>query len=558
MVAHGITSTFGYPGGKVIPLFDSFLSYEGKIRNILVRHEQGAVHAADGFARACGNPGVCIATSGPGASNLITGIMTAFMDSSPLIAMAGQVNVSLIGKDAFQETDMMSMTLSITKYNFQPRDPDEIIPIFTRAYEISRSGRPGPVYIDLPVDVQTGTVTYPLPEKMDVTPINSMKNVDLNQIKKAVQLIIHAERPLFLIGGGVIQSNASKEVKDLINLIKAPVVSTLMGKGGYDEHEPFSIGMVGMHGRRIANYAILNCDLLIVIGCRLIDRVTGNVETFAAHCRIIHIDIDPSEIGKNIKPDVQIVGDARQVIALLISALISYGQKHSETEWMKRIQELKDMCECSYDSTTAAIHPVQVMKALMAHLRPRDIVCTGVGQHQMYCAHFLQFRNPRTFISSGGAGTMGFGLPAAIGAKVAQPRSEVYDVDGDGSFQMTCQELGTCAAEGIKINPIIMSNHYLGMVRQWLEIFFDRRYSQVALGDTVDFVKIAQAHGLDGVTITRPGEIADALKTQQRSRETFLVNCEIERESNILPMLPPAGNITDAFGGCMKAPGTFF
>ncbi|MBU7032075.1 MAG: biosynthetic-type acetolactate synthase large subunit, partial [Theionarchaea archaeon] len=454
MIAHGVTSTFGYPGGKVIPLFDSFLSYEGKIRNILVRHEQGAAHAADGYARACGNPGVCIATSGPGASNLITGIMTAFMDSSPLIAMAGQVGVSLIGKDAFQETDMMSMTLSITKYNFQPRDPDDIIPIFTRAYAISMAGRPGPVYIDLPVDVQTEPVKHLPAEKMHLTFGNLAKPIDMNQVKEAARLIMHAERPLFLVGGGTIQANASKELKDLVNLVKAPVASTLMGKGAYDEHGAFSIGMVGMHGKRIANYAILNCDLLIVIGCRLIDRVTGDVETFGTHCKIVHIDIDPSEIGKNVMPDVQIVGDAREAIMLLISVLISYGQKHPGTEWMKRIRELKDLCVCSSDSTTSLIHPVQVMKALMSHLNPPDIVCTGVGQHQMYCAHFLQFKNPRTFISSGGAGTMGFGLPAAIGAKVAKPRSEVYDVDGDGSFQMTYQELGTCTVEGIKINPI--------------------------------------------------------------------------------------------------------
>jgi acetolactate synthase-1/2/3 large subunit len=556
MLTHGVTTTFGYPGGKVIPLFDTFLSYEGEIQNILVRHEQGAAHAADGFSRASGTPGVCIATSGPGASNMVTGIMTAFMDSSPLIAMAGQVNVSLIGRDAFQETDMMDMTLSITKYNLQPRSPEEIAPIFARAYSIATQGRPGPVYIDLPVDVQMGESASPSPSHSPTPPAEYTP--DQNAIKKAAYRIIKAQRPLFLIGGGVIQSNASRELQRLVDLVKAPVATTLMGKGAYDEHHPFSIGMVGMHGRRIANYALTTCDLLIVIGCRLIDRVTGNLETFAADCDIIHIDIDPSEIGKNVPPDIEIVGDAKAVISHLMDALVVIGKKSEENEWMNRIQEFKELCNCMDTvSTRSPLNPVQVLKMLTKQLRPQDIVCTGVGQHQMYCAHFLRLNNPRTFITSGGAGTMGFGLPASIGAKVAQPRSEVYDIDGDGSFQMTCQELGTCAAEHLRVNPIILSNHYLGMVRQWLEIFFDKKYSQVSL-HSVDFVKLAQAYGLDGVTVHTASDLEDALQAQRASKELFLINCEIEKESNVLPMLPPAGSITDAFGGCMKTPGKFF
>jgi len=557
MLNHGVNTTFGYPGGNVIPLFDAFLTYENKIKNILVRHEQGAAHAADGFARASGTPGICIATSGPGASNLITGIMTAFMDSSPLIAMAGQVTVPLIGNDAFQETDMMSMTLSITKHNLQPRSPDDIGPLFSKAYAIATQGRPGPVYMDLPLDTQTGESAPSSACHPGSVP--DMQSPDLHAISEAAQRIIGAQRPLFLIGGGVIQSNASAVLHQLVDVVKAPVATTLMGKGAYDEHHPFSLGMVGMHGRRIANYALTTCDVLIVIGCRLIDRVTGNLETFATDCDIIHIDIDPAEIGKNVQPACEIVGDAKAIISLLISALRSRCKKSQQSEWMKRIHEFKELCDCSESCELhSPLTPVTILRVLSKELHPRDIVCTGVGQHQMYCAHFLQMQTPRTFITSGGAGTMGFGLPASIGAKVARPGSEVYDIDGDGSFQMTCQELGTCAAERIKVNPIILSNHYLGMVRQWLELFFDKRYSQVSLGTAVDFVHLAQAYGFDGSTVTRPAELHDALKTQKASKELFLINCEIQQDSNIFPMLPPAGSLRDAFGGCMKAPGKFF
>jgi acetolactate synthase-1/2/3 large subunit len=379
-----------------------------------------------------------------------------------------------------------------------------------------------------------------------------------NQIKRAAEMILASERPLFLVGGGVITANASKELRELVDVVKAPVATTLMGKGAFDEHDPLSIGMLGMHGRKIANYAVINCDLLIVIGCRLTDRVTGNLKTFAENCDVIHIDIDPAEIGKNAKADLPIVGDAKIAMADLAKAIAIMGKKRSNTEWEKRIKEFREMCYCSLERDCVPINPIRVVGEIMKALKEHDIVCTGVGQHQMFCAHFMQVRHPRTFISSGGAGTMGFGLPAAMGAKVAKPDAEVFDVDGDGSFQMTVQELGTCAEEGIKINPIIMSNHYLGMVRQWLEIYFNRRYSQVNLGKNPDFVKIAEAYGLKGAHVTRPGEIAAALKEQIKSRETFVVNIELEPESNILPMLPPAGNIKDAFGGCMKAPGKFF
>ena len=558
MLDHGINVTFGVPGGSLIPLFDTFLEHDGEIRNVLVRHEQGAAHAADGYARALGRPGVCIATSGPGASNLVTGIMTAYMDSSPLIAIGGQVSVSLIGNDAFQETDMVGMTLPITKHNFQVRDPGEIASTFMKAYTIATEGRSGPVYIDLPSSTQSGEVPTTPPKNVQIPSLKRHSPPNYNQIVKAAHLIVDAERPLFIIGGGVMRANAFQELRELVHLVKAPVATTLMGKGAYDEHDPFSIGMLGMHGRKVANYAVVNCDLIIAIGCRFSDRITGDLESFAETCKVIHIDIDAAEIGKNVTADVPIVGDARLAIADLITAVKKMGSKTEETEWSRRIKELKELCECNLEIDSNPISPLRVMKELMNVLGPNDIVCTGVGQHQMYCAHFLKMRNPRTFISSGGAGTMGFGFPAAIGAKVAQGDVEVFDVDGDGSFQMVIQELGTCAEEDIKVNPVILSNHYLGMVRQWLEIFFDKRYSQVHLGKNPDFVKIAESYGLGGTTVTRPSELKEALKEQRKSDETFIVTVEIEQESNILPMLPPGGKIKDAFGGCMRAPGRFF
>ncbi len=558
LLKHGTKITFGYPGGSVIPLFDAFLEYEGKIRNLLVRHEQGAAHAADAFGRVLGRPGVCIATSGPGASNLVTGIMTAYMDSSPMIAVGGQVKANLLGNDAFQEMDMMGVTIPITKHSFQPKSPDDIAPVLMKAYRIAVEGRPGPVYIDIPSDVQSGHLAKPMPKDVAIESFRPNVRPHPNQIRRAAEMILAAERPLFLAGGGVITANASKELAELVDVVKAPVATTLMGKGAFDENNPLSLGMIGMHGRKIANYAAINCDLLIVIGCRLNDRVTGNLKTFAENCKVIHMDIDPAEIGKNVKIDLPIVADSKLAMAGLTKAIAAMAKKKPDTEWEKRMKELREMCLCSLERDVLPVSPIRVVGELMKAMKAEDIVCTGVGQHQMFCAHFMRLSKPRTFISSGGAGTMGFGLPAAIGAKVARPEAEAFDVDGDGSFQMTVQELGTCAEEGIKVNPVIMSNHYLGMVRQWLEIYFNRRYSQVNLGKNPDFVKIAEAYGLRGAHVTRPSEIAAALKEQIKSRETFVVNIELEPESNILPMLPPAGNIKDAFGGCMKAPGKFF
>lgn len=557
MMKHGTDTIFGYPGGAVIPFFDSLLEYKGKVKHVLVRHEQAAAHAAEAYGKVLGKPGVCIATSGPGATNLVTGIMNAYMDSSPMIALGGQVTVDLIGNDAFQESDMIGITMPITKHNFQVRKADQAAEIFMKAYKIAMEGRPGPVYIDLPKDAQLQETKKPIPKDIHIESFQPTLKPHINQIKRAAEMIINAQKPLFLAGGGVISSNASKELKELIQLVKAPVATTLMGKGSYDENDPFSIGMVGMHGRKIANYAMINCDLLIAIGCRFSDRITGNLKSYAENCKVIHIDVDPAEIGKNVSVTLPIVGDAKLAIQDLVAMIKKLGT-NGKNEWKERIAEYKEMCYCSMERDEKPISPIRIIGEVMKVLKPNDIVCTGVGQHQMFTSHFLKVKNPRTFISSGGAGTMGFGFPASIGAKVAKPNVEVFDLDGDGSFQMTCQELGTIANEGIKVNPIIFSNHYLGMVRQWLEIYFNKRYSEVNLKKNPDFVKMAESYGLKGMHVTNPKDIKEAINKQIKSKETFLVNIEVAKESNILPMLPPGGHLKEAFGGCMKEPGKFF
>lgn len=558
LLKQGVDVTFGFPGGAVIPLFDAYLDYKGKIKNILVRHEQGAAHAAEGYARASGKPGVCIATSGPGATNLVTGIMDAYMDSVPVIALGGQVSTTLIGNDAFQESDMMGITLPITKHNFQVRTPNQMAPTIMKAFKIALEGRPGPVYIDLPKDTQAAEVTEPIPKEVVIQGFQPTLKPNPIQIEKAADAIIASERPLFLIGQGVIISDACKELSELVSLTKIPVTTTFMGKGSFDEFNPLSLGTVGMHGRKIANYSTVNTDLLITIGCRFSDRITGNLKTYAENAKVIHADIDPAEIGKNVKVDIPIVGDAKNIITALTAALKKKPVKE-KTEWTKKIKKFKACCDkCVKVKPTKRIHPREVMYALNDILKPDDIVVTGVGQHQMFAGHFIKRSKPRTFISSGGAGTMGFGFPAAIGAKVAKPNANVFLVDGDGSFQMTIQELGTVKEANIKVIAIIMNNSYLGMVRQWLELFSDKRYSQVYLGTTPDFVKVAEAYGLKGIRVNKKEELAAALKQAVKNDVTTIIDVQLEEESNILPMLTPGGNVKDAFGGCMVSPGKFF
>ncbi|MFH1500383.1 MAG: biosynthetic-type acetolactate synthase large subunit [archaeon] len=558
LIKEKVDVTFGFPGGAVIPLFDTYLDYKNKIKNILVRHEQGAAHAAEGYARASGKAGVCIATSGPGATNLVTGIMDAYMDSTPIVAFGGQVPTNLIGNDAFQEADMIGITLPITKHNFQVRNPNQMVPMIMKAFKLANEGRKGPVYIDLPKDSQVGQVSGLIPENIEIEGFRPTVKPNKNQIKMAIEAIQTSERPLLLIGQGVISSDASEELHELVKLTKIPVSTTLMGKGAFDEYNPLALGMVGMHGRKIANYATLHADLLIVIGCRFSDRITGNLKTYAENAKIIHADIDPAEIGKNVKIDIPIVGDAKEILKEMVVEC-KKNKIEEKTKWTTQIKNYKGICDkCVPTPKTKRIHPKTVMNTLNKILKPEDIVVTGVGQHQMFAGHFIKVRKPRTFISSGGAGTMGFGFPAAIGAKVAKPNSNIFLIDGDGSFQMTIQELGTVKEAGIKVIPIIMNNSYLGMVRQWLELFSDKRYSEVYLGSTPNFIKVAEAYGLKGIKVTKESELEPALKQAIKNKETTLIDIDIEEESNILPMLTPGGHLKDGFGGCMVGPGQFF
>lgn len=556
LVEEKVKHMFGFPGGAVIPLYDELLNYRKELRHILVRHEQGAVHAADAYARVLGKPGVCVATSGPGATNLVTGIMNAYMDSSPVIAMAGNVPTSLIGNDAFQETDMMGLTLPITKHNFQIRDSNKIRSTIKKAFRIATEGRPGPVYIDLPKDIQSNGITNE-DKEFEIRGFKPKIKGHPVQIKKAAEMIVAAERPLLLAGGGVILSNASKELNRLMNLTAIPVITTFMGKGAIPETHPLCLGVTGMHGRKSANYAVINCDLLIAIGCRFSDRITGNLQTFAQNAKVIHIDIDSAEIGKNVKVDLPIVGDAKEVLKEL-NLVIGKMTKKKDSEWRKRMEKVKKECECEIDISSAPIDPRKLLFELRKVLGENDIVTTGVGQQQMFAAHFLKRTKPRTFISSGGAGTMGFGLPASIGAKVAKPDVEVFDFDGDGSFAMTMQELATAKEENININAIIMNNAYLGMVRQWLELFFEKRYSSVLLKRTPDFAKLAEAYSLKGITVKRPSEIRPALEEAIKNDSATVIDVHVVEEANILPMFPAGKSLTDIFGPCMLGKGKFF
>ncbi len=546
---------FGFPGGAVMPLYDKFLDFKEDLRHILVRHEQGAAHAADGYAKVAGKAGVCLATSGPGATNLVTGIMTAYMDSVPMIALAGNVPTSLLGNDAFQESDMMGITMPITKHNFQIRDPNTIRTKIKKAFIIAQGGRPGPVYIDLPKDCQTKEVTKEI-NNFKIAGFKPVFEGHPQQIKKAAEMILKAERPVILAGGGILISGSSPELSKLVEMLKIPVTTTFMGKSCFLESHPLCLGMLGMHGRKVANYAIANADLILNIGCRFSDRITGDLKTFASGAKIIHIDIDSAEIGKNVKIDLPIVGDAKRVLAQLIQVIESKTGKHKQ--WSEKLKRFIKECDCGIDVAGSPLDPRKIMFEFNRILKKEDILVTGTGQHQMFAGHFVKREKPRTFLSSGGAGTMGYGFPAAIGAKVAAPDFQVFDIDGDGSFAMVIQELATCKEENIKVIPVIMNNAYLGMVRQWMEIFFDKRYSGVQLKRTPDFAKVAEAYGLEGITVERDSEIAEAFDRAYKADSTVVIDVITQEEANILPMFPAGADNTDMFGGCVKERGKLF
>ncbi|MBD3263876.1 MAG: biosynthetic-type acetolactate synthase large subunit [Candidatus Omnitrophica bacterium] len=546
LLKEGVDVIFGYPGGSVIPFFD-FL-YDSPLKFILTRHEQAAAHMADGFARSTGKVGVCVATSGPGATNLTTGIATAYMDSVPVVAITGQVKTSLIGNDAFQEADVTGITRSISKHNYLVKDVNEVARTVKEAFYLANSGRPGPVVIDLPVDIQLQEADFEYPEKIDIRSYKPTQFGHPGQIKKALKMIYNAKRPVIIAGGGVIISGANKELLEFAKLTGAPVVCTFMGLGAFPSDQELYLAMPGMHGTVYANMAITESDLLISVGCRFDDRVTGKVDAFAPEAKIIHIDIDPTSISKNIKVDIPIVSDAKNALGQL-NQEIKTGKLCESGSWHKRIKDWKAKYPINYKkSSSLKIKPQYVIEELYRQTGGEAIVATEVGQNQMWAAQFYKFDYPRHFLSSGGLGTMGYGFPAAIGAKVANPSKEVVVIAGDGSIQMNIQELATISSYNIKVKIIILNNHYLGMVRQWQEIFYKRRYSGTPLKNP-DFVKIAEGYGIKGVRIDKASEVKKAIKEIIDYDGAVLADFWIEEEENVFPMVPAGEAINRMIGG---------
>lgn len=534
---------FGYPGGAVLPIYD-VLYHTPQIRHILTRHEQAAAHAADGYARATGKVGVCMATSGPGATNLVTGIATAYMDSVPLVAFTGQVPTSMIGNDAFQEANITGITYSITKHNYLIKDVTELPRILKEAFYIARTGRPGPVLIDLPKDVQTAKTSAPYPEEINLRSYNPVCRGNPKQLKRAAELINNSQKPLIYAGGGVISSEATKELYEFAHKTKIPVTTTLMGIGSFPEDDPLSLKMLGMHGTRYANYAVTECDLIIAVGARFDDRVTGKISEFAPHAKIIHIDIDPSAISKNVEVDIPIVGDAKSVLRELIPLV----KEIERTSWLKQIEEWRRKYPLRYESDNK-LRPQEVVRKIWEITKGKAIITTDVGQNQMWAAQFYIYQKPRTLISSGGLGTMGYGFPAGIGAKMGKPDKLVITIAGDGSFQMNIQELATVVKYNIPVKVAILNNGYLGMVRQWQELFYGRRYSQVKLSPSPEFVEIARAYGAEGIKIERKEEIEPAIKRALGVDKPVIMDFRVNPEENVYPMVPAGAALTQMIEG---------
>ena len=538
----GVEVIFGYPGGQVLPIFDKL--YDADIRFILTRHEQGAAHAVDGYARATGKAGVCIATSGPGATNLTTGIANAYMDSIPMIAITGQVKSFLIGNDAFQEADVTGITRPITKHNYLVKDVKDLARIIREAFHIASTGRPGPVLIDIPSDIQMQDTEFSWPEEVNILGYKPTLFGHPGQIKKAAKLIAKAKRPIIYAGGGIITSGAHNEIKELAEKLQAPVTWTLMGIGGFPATHKLSLGMLGMHGTAYANHSIMESDLIIAVGARFDDRVTGRLDAFAPNAKVIHIDIDPSSISKNVRVDVPIVGDAKNILGQLLEEVKG---NPDILEWQKTVEDWKKKHPMRYKDD-GKIKPQYVIEQIDEATKGDAIITTEVGQNQMWAAQWYKYTKPRSFISSGGLGTMGFGFPAAIGAKVGCPDKTVIDIAGDGSIQMNIQELGTCVCNKINVKVAILNNGYLGMVRQWQELFYKRRYSQVCI-TSPDFVKLAESYGALGIKVTKKEEVRPAIEKALETENTVFIDFHIEPEENVFPMVPAGEAINRIIGG---------
>lgn len=538
-----VKHVFSIPGGQVLPLCDAL--YDADFRSILARHEQCAAHMADGYARASGFPGVCIVTSGPGATNTVTGIATAYMDSSPVVAIAGQVPTMMIGKDAFQEADIVGITMPVTKWNTQIRSVKEIPATVKAAFHIASTGRPGPVLIDFPKDIQAEISDADFSSSLKLRGYNPNYDPHPVQVRRAAELLMKAERPMMLLGGGTIISGASEAVK-LAEFMLMPVATTLMGKGSIPEDHPLSLGMLGMHGTVEANKLVLEADLLLVVGSRFSDRTTGKLEQFCPDAEIIHIDIDAAEIGKNAKVDVPIVADANITLEKIYDHIAKARAKREKSIWLDRLKEIRSQYPPKNEKSSGEyVKPQEILAELRKQLPEKGIVTTEVGQNQMWAALHFKVIKPRTFISSGGLGTMGFGFPAAIGAKVARPECPVIDIAGDGSFIMTEQDLATTVCEKIPVIVLILNNQVLGMVAQWQRLFYNRRYSLSNLGGIPDFVKLAEAYGAQGFRTKTRAEFASTLKKALKSDVTTVIDVPISPEEDVFPMVPPAMGLKD-------------
>jgi len=549
----GVKVIFGIIGGAILPTYDAL--YDSDIRHILSRHEQCAAHAADGYARVTGRPGVCMATSGPGATNLVTGIANAYMDSSPIIALTGQVSTRsasssyMIGKDAFQEADIIGITTPITKFNYQVRSAAEIPKAIKTAFYIATTGRPGPVLVDLPKDVQMDTAEMDFSSMLKIRGYKYVTDPHPLQVKKAAELLLNAERPVILAGGGITISGAFQELLELAEFIQAPVATTLMGKGCFPENHPLAMGHIGMHGNPVANKLILEADVLLAVGTRFADRSTGRLDTFCKDAKIIHVDIDPAEISKNIEPDVPIVADAKKALKAIYMALTeNLKTQKAETPWVKRIKEVKETFAKNF-ANNADLSPKVLLRALRELLPEDAIITTEVGQNQMWAALHFQVIKPRTYITSGGLGTMGFGFPAALGAKVACPDRIVVDIAGDGSFIMTEQELACSVEEEIPVIVIVLNNSVLGMVAQWQRLFYGRRYIAVKLGRVPDFVKLAEAYGAQGIRVASLEDFKNAVKAAMKSDVTTVIDVPVSPEEDVLPMVPPERGLNEMLIG---------
>jgi acetolactate synthase-1/2/3 large subunit len=539
LVKEGVEVIFGFPGGALLPFYDALPEYP-QLRHILVRHEQGAAHAADSYARVSGKVGVCLATSGPGATNLVTGIANAYLDSAPMVAITGQVGRSFIGKDAFQEIDITGITLPITKHNYMVMAAGDMSTVVQEAFHIASTGRPGPILIDIPKDVFTEEAEFRYRDKVNLRGYKPTLRGHPSQIKKAAKVISEANRPLIIAGRGVLISGASAELRELAEKVQIPVVNTLLGLGCFPRSHLLSLGMLGMHGLAHVNMALDAADLVIAIGMRFDDRATAKVSTFAPNARVIHIDIDPAEIGKNVKVDVPIVGDVKNVLRALNKVVDSKNR----VEWVSQIQEWEREHPSMAIRDTDSLLPQYIVRQISEITKGDAIIVTGVGQHQMWSAQYFQYNKPNTLVSAGGLGPMGFELPAAMGAKVGSPDDTVWCIAGDGGFQMTIQELGTIAQENLAVKIAILNNGFLGMVRQWQELFYERRYIATPLSGP-DFVKVAEAYGIAAMRVTDKLMVTTAIEKAMAYEGPFLIDFQVEPEENVYPMVPPGASLCD-------------